>query len=534
MPHDDIGGSKIYSTLLAGICCALFLFCGEKAQAAKGDEMPMAKAAEVLASPSTALLSPDGGRLDVSEDIPVRTHKGESALEFVIPGDAMHPQIIVPGHTIARWSSTPILLEPSSNMAQRRAEVEKEKIQISARLATVEARLAVWKSTPETGGGQEMQQRQSMMEADMPALAEEKEHLEKKLHMVMRELAGIPESQTIGQLIRVDLADVVENGRKVIVNYSYDYPGCGWHAVYSFNARPDEGNGDMIDARLLAEVWQYTGIDWDKTKITLVTRGNGPREPEPLREWIVDSQAKTPKPEPRNAMGKRAAKAVADEAAPMLLSVAPPAAHVAGNTENVYASWTLSATGLPEGRSRLQIMSDAWKAPLQWLARPTRGDSRVWLLAKYNLPQNQAWPIGTAEYSVNNQNVGEGSFRPKGGEATLYFGADPRVNVRTIIDSKKHGESGFITASKTWSWAWTYTLSNEHDRAIKVRLERPEPQIVDEGVTVTYQDKPAAQKDDKEHMLFWIADVPAHGKTSIEHGVTISSPIKLPLLPDVP
>ena len=37
-------------------------------------------------------------------------------------------------------------------------------------------------------------------------------------------------------------------------------------------------------------------MDWHNTKLTLATRGNGPREPAPLPRWVVDS---SPKPEPK-------------------------------------------------------------------------------------------------------------------------------------------------------------------------------------------------------------------------------------------
>lgn len=67
-----------------------------------------------------------------------------------------------------------------------------------------------------------------------------------------------------------------------------------------------------------------------------------------------------------------------------------------------------------------------------------------------------------------------------------------------------------------------------------VRLERPAPEIVDQGVSVRYDDTPPSKKDEKEHMLFWDVKVPADGKAEVRHSVTISSPTKLPLLPDAP
>lgn len=485
-----------------------------------------------LASPATALLSPSGGRLEVEERLaPVAGGPDAGrTLVFAIPADAANLQLSVPGRTVVRWSSSPVPLAESGALARARGELLAERGRLAARLVTVKTAIALWQAQPENAAAQDLVQRVKLLDEAMPELVLRQEALEKRIDLLQQRIERLPAGAELGQLVSVTLQKPVPGGEKVAVRYSYTWPHCGWEAVYDFNARPEEGNGGTIDVRLMADVWQYSGIDWRGTRVTLATRGGGPREPAPLPEWVVDSQ---PRPQPRAVpmmLNARSAKLSAEGAA----DAVPAAAGVTADTTSVYASWTLAEAGLPEGRSRLQITADAWKAPLQWLARPSRGDSRVWLLAKYELPGTAAWPEGAAEYSVDGQSVGSGVFRPRGGEATLYFGADPRVSVRTFDDARKKGESGIIKTSKTWTWAWTYTVSNGHARPVTVRLERPAPVIVDEGVTVTYKDEPPAQKNEQEHMLFWNVAVPANGKASVRHSVTISSPEKLPLFPDVP
>ncbi|MBD5646707.1 MAG: DUF4139 domain-containing protein [Desulfovibrio sp.] len=484
------------------------------------------------ASPATALISPVGGRLAVEERLaPVTTGPDTGrSLVFALPPDATNLQLAVPGQTIVRWSTTPVPLAESAALARAREELVTERMRLNARLTAVKAAIALWQS-PENAGAQDAARRASLIAESVPGLAEEQETLETRIRLLGQRIERLPAAAGLGELVQVTLQKPVPAGEKVLVRYSYSWRHCGWNAVYDFNARPEEGSGGVIDVRLMADVWQYSGIDWKGTKVTLATRGSGPREPAPLPEWVVDSQPRPqPRPVPMTLNAARSAKVVAEGAA----DAAPANAGVAADSSSVYASWTLAEPGLPEGRSRLVITADAWQAPLQWLARPTRGDGRVWLLAKYALAGDTAWPEGMAEYSVDGQGVGSGMFRPRGGEATLYFGADPRVNVRTFDDSRTKGESGFIKTSKTWTWAWTYTMSNEHARPVTVKLERPAPVIVDEGVTVTYKDEPPAQKNEQEHMLFWNVAVPGHGKASVKHSVTIASPEKLQLIPDVP
>ncbi|MDE7241780.1 DUF4139 domain-containing protein, partial [Desulfovibrio sp.] len=484
------------------------------------------------ASPATALISPVGGRLVVEERLAPLASGPEAGrtLVFALPPDAVNLQLSVPGQTVVRWSTTPVPLAESAALARAREDLAAERLRLNGRLIAVKAALAFWQS-PENAGAQDAARRASLIAESVPELAQEQETLEARIKLLGQRIERLPAPAGLGELVHVILQKAVPAGEKVVVRYSYTWRHCGWNAVYDFNARPEEGSGGVIDVRLMADVWQYSGIDWKGTKVTLATRGSGPREPAPLPEWVVDSQPRPqPRPVPLALNAARSAKVAAEGAA----DAAPANAGVAADSSSVYASWTLAEPGLPEGRSRLVITSDAWQAPLQWLARPTRGDSRVWLLAKYDLAGDTAWPEGTAEYSVDGQSVGSGMFRPRGGVATLYFGADPRVNVRTFDDTRTKGESGFIKTSKTWTWAWTYTVSNEHARPVTVKLERPAPVIVDEGVTVTYKDEPPAQKNEQEHMFFWNVEVPGHGKASVKHSVTISSPEKLQLIPDVP
>lgn len=514
--------SKIIIKLVAGLMLAIL--AAPAAAPAAAQFTP--------AAPTSAQLSPSGARIVVSGEADVRDENGRKSVEFVLPAGAENFQLEVPGQTISRWSSLQVPLKMASGLDERRERLISERQRLTAELAAVNARIGLWQSPGDRLSNQELEQRSKLMGAEMPGLGLARQGLERQLEVVQEELASMPPRTALGQRVRAILENPGGNAARLPVRYSYTLGSCGWQPVYDFNARPQFGKGDVVDVRFLAEVWQFSGMDWENTSLTLATRGTGPREPAPLARWVVESQ---PKPQPREApVAMNAARlAKTAESAAMLDSAAGHSA-VTSDASGVYANWQLKARGLQEGRARLQISSDSWEAPLQWLARPTTGDSRVWLLAKCSLPAGQAWPEGRAQFSVDGQSVGEGVFRPRGGEATLYFGADPRVNVQTIIDGKKKAESGFINTSNTWTWAWTYVISNEHDRPVAVRVERPAPMIVDEGVTVSYNNNPKAEEDKKKHMLYWVVDVPAKGTASIEHSVTITSPTKLPLLPDVP
>lgn len=514
---------KIVLALLLGLLCGGWAGVAAAASGGGGQVVPMLYEPVF---PRRALVSPTGAMLDVEQKAKVYSLDGKSVVDFTLPPDSTNLQLVVQGHLVSRWSTSPVLLSETGQAGGRRAQVEREQVEINARLMMVNARLGLWQALPKTANAQEVEQLQEAMQQEIPKLALEQAQLQRRLKLINEELSRLPQGSGIGERVQVVLAEKLPEGEDITLNYSYFHDGCGWEAVYDFNARPDEGSGDEIDVRLLAEVWQFTGMDWANTKITLATRGFGPREPQPLPEWVVDSRKK---PEP---VVLAAPRAMANKARGIATMEA--AAPVAENADAVYARWELVETGLPQGRSRLQISQSAWKAPLQWLARPTRGNSSVWLMAKYHLPANQAWPTGLATYSVDGQPVGSGQFRPGSGEAVLYFGTDPRVTVRTIADARKRGESGIINTSNNWDWSWTYVITNQHKKPVTVIVQRPMPIVVDEGVKVTFKNEPAAVEDKKEHMQIWTVNVPGGGKSEIHHAVTISSPTKLPLLPDVP
>lgn len=518
---------KILNHALQLLTCFVFLACSACVAAAQETSQI---GHDQLAPPATALISPNGARLEVTQKAKVSNINGQPAVQFVLPANAANLLLTVPGHTIARWSTTPVLLDGGNPLADRRAQIEKEKAELDADLLTVNARLALWQGLPKSVSVPEMTQMQAAMQTGMPQLAIQQASIQRRLKLVNEELSRMPQTSGLGERVLVILADDVKEGSEVELKYGYSHDGCGWRAVYDFNAHPEEGNGDTIDVRMLAEIWQFTGIDWKETDITLATQGYGPLAPAPLREWVVDSDSASIQPRVYSAHGARSIKmdGVATQ------NAIPETAAVLADTDSVYASWKLKEKGLPQGRSRIQITTATWKTPLQWLARPSAHSSQVWLMAKYDLPADQAWPAGDAEYRVDGQSVGSGPFAPHEGEASLYFGADPRVSIVTTTDARTRGESGFIRSAKTWTWSWIYTITNQHNKAIKVRVERPAPMIVDQNVTASYKNDPEATMDRREHMLYWVVDVPAHGKKEIRHSVTLSSPTKLQLSPDIP
>ena len=511
-------------------------------------------AAETAASPAnpkTVQLSPKGGLFTVMDEIAVTDEAGSAVLYLILPADASGLSLTVPGRTIASWSSAPQILKRSGAQSRRAEALLAEQGDIERRLALIEAQLILWRKPPERASYNDLAAIEAKILETLPNLHREQAMLAKRLEQLREEAEDLEPGPDMGQKVRVVLASRPETER-VRVEYSYSLPHCGWEPVYDFSAHTGDDKNKGIGVRLLAEVWQRTGMDWVDTQLTLVTRGGGPREPGQLARWELAA------PAPRSAargdyadqgdMMRRHSSAieaaapmemadedaVEDDAAPRKKAVPSHAATTLA-ADSLYARWDLTARGLNEGRSRLLMTEAQWQAPLTWLARPTSGTTSapVWLTAQYKLPAGEVWPEGRAEYNVDGQNVGTGRFRPEQGEARLFFGADPRVSL-TISDDRKRGQSGFFDKRRHWTWAWTYTFTNSHAKPVTVRVERPQPRIVDQKITVKHENEPAASVDAAEHRLFWNLEVPASGTAKIRHGLTVSAPEDMAIFPTAP
>ena len=475
--------------------------------------------------PASVLLSPSGALLEVAHTAPVLTENGRSVLQFVLPGGARDLDVRVPGQVLTSWSTSPLPLATGGALGKQRAELEHGVRALAGKLEAVKARLALWQGDTRGLSVQELAERDKRLSDTLPNLSYEKADLEYRLTLAQEALKQLPQAPDLGQLVSVVLQSPVSE-TALPVRYSYSLPNCGWRPVYTFEATPDAVRDAKTKVRLLAEVWQYSGMDWSKARLTLANGAAGPREPAPLPRWVVEAR---PQPQPLAAL--RTGETLSFPVVGAAKADAAPVRHDAGG---VYAVWTPKTPGLDQGKTRLLLAEDVWKTPLQWVARPTGGQGLVWLRAQATPPAGTAWPDGAAEFFMDGQRVGSGLFQPRGATTELFFGPDPRVSLRVTADSRGRGESGFVGKTRAWNWAWTYEIINARKQAVPVRLERPLPEIVDKDVRLNTKNTPQAKEEPAEHRLVWELEAPAGGKATVRHELTLSAPADMPLAPVAP
>lgn len=476
------------------------------------------------ADPESVVLWPGGAHITAHEELTPETSPDGTEAFFVVPAGARDMEISVEGARLLRWSSTPCFLPAQGGLAHERQEAQENLRALRGEQAMLRAVLDTWTKRPVTQPGQDLEQLASRLENRVPALVSRLAQVTDIIAALEEVEKKRPALSDKGQKILLELRDA---GASVVVRYRYTLPDCGWQPRYVFDAIPDEsGKNANVRVRLEASVRQFSGMDWRKSRLFLALRPHDVVAPPSLPQWIVDDMpqarampmmAGAPR---QRAMAMKAADAVNEE--------------ISLNTEGQDARWEVSTPGLPQGESVVTLRDEIWTAALERVARPDENDGRVWLTAKADLPAGSVWPDGQASFQLEGIPAGEWFFAVKDGKAQLFFGVDPRVTVSVQADGRRRGEAGIVNRRRQWSWAWEYTVNNGRSAPVQVRLERPRPHIVDKNVTVTYDDTPKATPDDKDNALFWLLDVPAGGKATVHHGLTITAPADRKINPVAP
>lgn len=477
-----------------------------------------AEATTTLIQPQKVILTPQSARLQGEVSLVATERNDQTVLLLTLPQGAQEITLdLLPPNTKALrdWRTEPVALpHADGSNAKARAAVLAEIDTVQSRIGILHAQKDVLQrlsaNRPNATPAETRQILQDL-ERHLSALTADLTKQERQLKTLEQRLPHLPETAITATQVVLTLHGVKEE-TEVNVRYAYTLPQCGWAPVYVFDARSAE---NTVNMRMLAEVWQNSGMDWSKADITLSTSLDARREPSRLSPWVAQKGRAEARPMAAPGMLRQSlsAKMTMDNAAP-----APEAFE-----STAQSGWTLpKGMTLPEGRTRLPILEETWQAPLQRLARPSVSDSLVWLTARYAL-QGRSLPNGDATYLLDGSAMGAGNFAPRDGEAVLYFGADPLVTVQTQPDTRLTGKAGIIDKRQTWQWGWTYTLHNQRTQAVTVRLEEPAPQAGDKEITVTLTDKPEATRD-KDNVLYWDVQVPAKGTATVRHEVRINAP----------
>ncbi len=476
-------------------------------------------AAGIPAMPYKAILNQQNGQLFAKALTRLRYVDGRKVLVLPLPRHAEDIQISLPhkdgkaqGRILA-WATEGVLpFKPQGSVEKHRITYESMHDSLKGALTALEAQhSAIIAPLYNTN----VADAQAAIEKLRPTLALLGTHISSTRRDIenARKRAesfgdGVPMSQQLVIEIEADAPEYTE----MLIEYSYMLPGARWEPLYTFNANTEN---NTIDVQLAAKITQNSDLDWHHIQLDLVLGTGNERGPRPVQPWIVRQRGNADIPYAADVAPRAQMMLTKNESADM------PAP--SWDESSSVARWHFErAPKIAEGENQLILQNDTWNAPLTRLARPSSGNSTVWLSADHPL-KGTFMPAGEASFLLDNVMVAKNFFRPSQGRAFLAFGPDPLVTIETKDDSRRSAEHGIISKEQTWTWNWTYVLRNQRPDSVTVRVEEPQTQLEDKAMKVTYADKPVPKKG-PDATLVWQISIPAKAKEEIVRSITLTAP----------
>ncbi len=513
--------NKIYIFLTCALlCCTSLSFAAEK----KESTFPGASVEESMvgipAVPYKVILTQHNARVFAQSKLRLLEAHGQKVFELPLPKGASDVKLSLPlvngksQGSIRAFSLEPANpFKPMGTLEKLRVTFESKADSLSGSIATL---IAQYNAIYDPISKLPPQEAKASMEKVLPDLALLQTRLEaarRELKHVQSRVRLLEDKTPMSQKMVVVVDSPLVHKAVLHVMYSYTLNDSKWTPSYTISANAADNS---IDVQLMGKIVQNSDMDWNNTRIELSLAAGNDQAPAPLRPWIISEQ----NPQMRS-------RSNAMEMAMPMLAKAEGGVSLQENT--ALANYVIEKKlTIPEGETFVALHEQRFNLPLERVARPSAygrqggQDGRVWLSAKVDL-KNAFLPQGQADYFLDGVNVGQGVFTPEGQSANLFFGADTLVSVDIVKNVRKSGQDGIIQKEQTWTWNWTYTVYNQRKMPVKVRIEEPEIQLGNDKMSVTYVDKPKAQKG-AAHTLFWDINVPAKGSQKVERSVTVKAP----------
>jgi uncharacterized protein (TIGR02231 family) len=324
------------------------------------------------------------------------------------------------------------------------------------------------------------------------------------------------------------------------VEVTYVVGRAGWRPLYDMRLRDTSAAHAVVAVSSLAEITQNTGQDWAGVQLSVSTArpALNQRVPE-LKPWYIDVPRPTPRAYAPQAMAKSARMesmemATADEALPLMASMAPPpnvAAEVdvaevqeSGTAVTFRVSGDVNIPG--DGTPKKTALGQNDLTPeLDFLSVPRHTDA-VYRRAKLINATGAPLLAGPISLYVGDEFIGQNrlEYTPTGGEVELILGVEERVTVRREL-VRRDVDKRLLRDQRQIVYGYEIKLENllssqakvtvqdqfpvsRHDQ-IKVRLDRAIPE-------------PVEQSD--LHILKWQLNLAPGEKKTIQYDYQVEHP----------
>jgi hypothetical protein len=323
------------------------------------------------------------------------------------------------------------------------------------------------------------------------------------------------------------VAPFAADGQRHRLTYTYTLPA-SCKLRYTLDAAPDAGEVAVYQEATLT---QNSGITWKDTDIYIAAlRRDRMLIPPDLRPWEVATVDKAPAAPAPVALEEQPRPDLRRAVRPMQSNAA---AVPAGPAQTEQSAFRLRHVGKQtlqhQTPLRVNPAPDILTAAFSYTLRPSV-TNRAFLAAAFSLPGPLALPPAPARFSVDGVVVGHRSFSINSDKGTIFFGADPLVDVEMRNIARSGGEHGVFAKDETFTRHWLFTVRNLRKKAVDVVLEDPAPVSENEAVHITTQSSPQPElpvnppEEGGAKVYVWKARLESGAELRIDHKVTARAP----------
>lgn len=494
-------------------------------------------------APYAVQISPNMGLLKVREQVKL-TSIGPDLYSFVIYIPASTSiqtgfNAWVKGFTLNSVSSKTLLPEddpagsPRAELIKKLKAARQERSRLDGMSQALNTRLRLWTSQAEKSDNSPIAQAQDLEKIDQAMgtsipniyaqLAELPEQLQKAdqlINYLQNELNSLGGERPQLAEITITVAGSASNtNQTATAEYSYFSYNCDWQPSYSFEADPLKGS---IVFKQQANIRQNSGRDWNNVEVTLSTKAlDFKLLPSNLRPWNLYRQ------QPESS--SRASKSMVDaemsvdevlyDAVPAAMAPAAFQRQAPVSLElGTHREWQVGQVNLSsKNPTSLELERQDWKGDFYYTLRPSVEEAS-YLTAKVELEKAIELARGEAIFIVDGRMAGYlDNFTSGGKEVEIFFGKDDMITVESQDIVSMTGQERFITKTNTYNWHWKFKVLNKRNRAVKVKVEDPLPQVRDASIKLKMESTPIPKEDYRSY--HWETTVPASGEFVIEHKV---------------
>ncbi|MEL7645504.1 MAG: DUF4139 domain-containing protein [Anaerolineaceae bacterium] len=332
-------------------------------------------------------------------------------------------------------------------------------------------------------------------------------------------------SQQNTAFYQIDLPVVMENDGVLNLELSYLQPGCYWEPNYDFSLQ--KGKLEILYA---ASVSQESGENWQDINVELSTAE--PRTYAELPEmeaWYLQKYFRVEALPARAGRMRKNVDAVEMASAPLSLNMSEASYQEAEiDTFGVAARFTLTQkVTLPSQPSpsrfvisnfTLDVEEDRFSIP--------RLSEEVYRRVKLVNTSKLVFLPGNAALYADDTFVGSVAipFIPQGGEYSLNFGVDERLEVkREIIRQSAAGK--FLQDKRLRNYGYQITITNPTDEAFSLVLQDQLPVSLHEEIKVRL-DKAEPNPDSKDELnrMTWNLTIAPKSKKIVQFHFVVEAP----------